>query len=277
MIWLNGEFHDEDDAKIAASSAGNLLGWGVFTTVGIWSARPFALRLHLTRLRHDALKIGIEFPFDDQTLIGAVEKLVAAQQISRGILRLTLTQRADGRWNTVANSDFSILAKPISSTRDGTLRIALSPFRVHSQRATSGLKTTSYLDCQLAWREVQSRGFDEAVLRNERDEICEGARSNLFFLKDETLCAPHLRSGCLPGIARGLILGWARESEFTTREDAFFIDDLRRADAIFLSAAAMGIRAVEEFHDGETTHLFTPKKMTLQLQERWNDATSSTR
>jgi len=266
MIWLNGELLDE--ALVEASSAGALLGWGVFTTIGMWNTKPFALDLHLERLRHDAAKAQIEYSIADETLAQAVQQVIKSNDIVRGLARITVTQRGDGRWNNSGGSDVSIVALLPSSTRLNDLRVALSPFRLHSQRATSGLKTTSYLDYQMAWMEAQSRGFDEVILLNERDEICEGARSNIFWVRGQTLCTPHLSSGCLPGIARALLLKWAHEENIETREDRFSLTDLLAADELFFSSAAVGLRPVCEL-SCETTQMFSQREVSWRLQTRW--------
>lgn len=275
MLWLNGELWP-DDAPIAATSAGTLLGWGVFTTIGVWKGRPFALDLHLQRLQHDAAKTQIEYSMSDAIVAQAVQDVLAANNIERGLARITITQRGDGRWNYSSDSDVSIAAQNFPpSARTNNLRVALSPFRLHSRRATSGLKTTSYLDHQLAWMEAQKRGFDEAVLLNEREEICEGARSNIFWVRDQTLCTPHGSSGCLPGIARALLLRWARQEKIETREERFSLDELLAADEVFLSSAATGPRCVREVV-GETTKVFAPKgEVSSRLQSRWEDAVNS--
>lgn len=268
MLWLNGELLP-DDARIAATSAGTLLGWGVFTTIGVWKGRPFALDSHLQRLHHDAAKAQIEYSINDEIVAQAIQDVLAANQIERGLARITITQRGDGRWNHSLGSDVSIVAQQLaSSTRNADLRVTLSPFRLHSQRATSGIKTTSYLDYQVAWLEAQKRGFDEVILLNERDEICEGARSNIFWVRGQTLCTPHGSSGCLPGIARALLLRWAREEGIEARENRFSLDDLLAADDVFLSSAATGLRNVRDLV-GETTKMFAPGEVSSRLQSRW--------
>jgi len=49
-IWHSGEW------KSDAPGAGVLSGWGVFTTLGVWNGRAFAVEEHLARLRGDALR-----------------------------------------------------------------------------------------------------------------------------------------------------------------------------------------------------------------------------
>ena len=78
-------------------------------------------------------------------------------------------------------------------------------------------------------------GFD-ALFLNERDEVCEGARSNVFVRLDGVLYTPPLACGLLPGILRRRLLesGEARERVLT-------LADLARAEALYMGNALRGL------------------------------------
>jgi branched-subunit amino acid aminotransferase/4-amino-4-deoxychorismate lyase len=61
---------------------------------------------------------------------------------------------------------------------------------------------------------LAASGADEVIFLNERDELCEGARTNLFVPREGLLLTPPLSSGLLPGVLRASLLaeGRARES-----------------------------------------------------------------
>ena len=58
------------------------------------------------------------------------------------------------------------------------------------------------------------------IFLNERFELCEGARTNLFLRRGATLLTPALTCGLLPGVLRASLLasGAAREAVLT-RDD----------------------------------------------------------
>jgi branched-chain amino acid aminotransferase len=176
-IWLNGALLPQDEAVIAAHSAGATLGWGVFTTIGVWHGRALATERHVHRLRHDAGRLQIALAFEDDVLRQAVADVLHANSISRGIARITALQRGDGRWNTDSRSHTFIMAKPMTEDTASIrgLRLVLSPFRVEARRATAGIKTTSYLDFQMAWQDAARHGFDEALLCNGMSSGCAAA------------------------------------------------------------------------------------------------------
>lgn len=58
---------------------------------------------------------------------------------------------------------------------------------------------------------------DEVIFLNERDEVCEGAITNIFMQSDDVLLTPPVSCGLLPGTLRAYLLetGGAREAILT--------------------------------------------------------------
>jgi branched-subunit amino acid aminotransferase/4-amino-4-deoxychorismate lyase len=81
-------------------------------------------------------------------------------------------------------------------------------------------KTTRRAFYETALAEAQ--GADEAIFLNQRDEVCEGARTNIFVARDGVLLTPPLSSGLLPGVLRADLLEQGKAREAILR-----IDDLR--------------------------------------------------
>jgi branched-chain amino acid aminotransferase len=270
LIWHNGDLIDHSTPRLSPLNAGTLLGHGVFTTLGIWNGIPFAFDRHFARLQRDSERFGLNVPYTEPTLTDALNQLIAENGITRGMARITVTARGDGRWFTAEGSDVSIVAKNLPAPgTNAPLRLTQSRFRMESRRATSGTKSTSYADASLAWREAHERGFDEAVLCNSTGALCEGSRSNLFWARGETLFTPSLDCGPLPGIARELIIEWARERGIVVREGAFSPTELNAADEIFTTSATFGPRTVGAFD--EDTYA-APGPLTTLLQTVWSEA-----
>jgi branched-subunit amino acid aminotransferase/4-amino-4-deoxychorismate lyase len=208
--------------------------------------------------------------------------VIAANKVENGVLRITLLRRGDGRWNTAEGSDLLVIAKSVQ-TSTGTmstqrLQLVLSPFRLEARRALAGLKSTSYLDYQIAWEQATRSGFDEAVLCNGSGALCECARANLFWIRDGFLYTPSVESGCLPGIARELMLGWAHEHGIAVKEGLFSPHELAAADEVFVTSATQGPRAVASFalsaEDDQPHNFSAPGNVTTMLQVRWTKAVS---
>ena len=88
----------------------------------------------------------------------------------------------------------------------------ISPDRTQSGDLLLGHKTS--------WRDLYDRehpGCDEMLFCNERGELTEGARSNIFVRREGVLLTPPLAAGVLPGVLRAELIarGAAREAALT--------------------------------------------------------------
>lgn len=246
MIWLNGKL--QENGVLDATNAATLLGWGVFTTVGIRDGAPTFLRRHFERLQRDARAADIEFVWKSQKIEQGLTEVLRAQKVVDGLARLTLTQRGDGRWKTQIGADLSIMALA-TETQNQPMRAQLSPYRVEAKRPLASVKTTAYLPYLWAWREAKSNGFDEAIMRNGGDFLCEGARSSLFWIENNELWTSAPQTGCLLGVGRDLVLEWARLKQISVHEGEFESAKIESAQEIWLVSAAGGVRPVSSWHD----------------------------
>jgi para-aminobenzoate synthetase/4-amino-4-deoxychorismate lyase len=100
---------------------------------------------------------------------------------------------------------------------------ALAPNPAHWSYAISPQRTDSsdlLLRHKTNWRElyeseVKRLGTDEVVFCNERGEITEGARSNIFVERDGVLLTPPLTAGVLGGCLRAELIAEGRVREAT--------------------------------------------------------------
>ncbi len=74
---------------------------------------------------------------------------------------------------------------------------------------------------------------------NEKGELTEGARSNLFIEKDGQLLTPHLDAGLLNGVLRQRLLRTGKAVEMRLGPD-----DLLSADALFMGNGLRGLLRV---------------------------------
>ena len=116
-------------------------------------------------------------------------------------------------------------------------RYAVSPRRV--------LSTDELLRHKISWRELhdceharlaRDAGADEVLFLNEKGEIAEGARSNVFVRIDGVLYTPPLSAGALDGCLRRELIDTGQ-----CRECTLLPADLARADAVFFGNSLRGL------------------------------------
>lgn len=165
-----------------------------------WENGFARLESHLARMEHSARVFGLAF--DTSAAKTALEQAVAGRA---GPLRVRLTLNEAG---THQGSAYDLPPNPARWT------YAVSPERAHSSDFLLRHKTS--------WRdmyegEVKRLGTDEVAFCNQRGELTEGARSNIFIRRDGVLLTPPLEAGVLDGRLRAELIaqGQAREAVLT--------------------------------------------------------------
>lgn len=120
-----------------------------------------------------------------------------------------------------------------------SFRIAISGKRTESNNEFLSHKTTNrdFYNNELA--RVREKGFFDIIFLNERDEITEGAITNIYIKKEGNLITPPESSGLLPGTIRTHLI-----KKKGVAEEIIFMDDLLNSDEIFISNAIIGLQPV---------------------------------
>ncbi|KWF24657.1 chorismate-binding protein [Burkholderia pseudomultivorans] len=185
---------------------------------------------HLARLQRSADAFG--FRFDADALRRAIDAHCAALD-GDGAYRMKLALAKDGT--------LEIVAAPLKPLPAGPVGVLLAP--VHGfapTRADDALllhKTTRRADYDRAWQAAEALGCFDMLFVNERGELTEGGRSNLFVKLDGQWVTPPLACGVLPGVMRGVLLD---DPAFGAIERVVMLDDLARAQALLLTNALRG-------------------------------------
>ena len=181
------------------------------------------LRFHLARLRASCVALG--YPCHLNRVKADI--VAAAAAAKGGPQRLRLLLQADGKW--------TLHAAPLPALHHRPT-VVIWHTRLDSAQPLLRHKTTHrpwYADAA-RWLEGQPHCFD-ALFFNQRGELCEGSRSNVFLHIAGRWLTPPVRSGCLPGAQRAQLLALG-----AVQEASLHADDLRRADGLRLSNGLRG-------------------------------------
>jgi para-aminobenzoate synthetase/4-amino-4-deoxychorismate lyase len=124
---------------------------------------------------------------------------------------------------------------------DAVMRYVISETRLDSTNAFLFHKTTRREVYDREWQHyAETRKADEVLYLNERGELAEGSRTNVFIARDGVLLTPPLSSGLLPGVLRSTLIasGQAREAVLTR-------DDLTRGDVVYVGNSVRGLVKAE--------------------------------
>lgn len=238
IIFLNGKFVCPEDATVSALSPGFLSGYGVFETMRSIDKRIVYFDRHIERIKSSCGLVRVRFPYSEAAIKKAINKALSLTGFRDNYIRLTL-------WKKEALTGILIVARqyrPYSREKYASgFRCCISQFKQIESSALSRAKTTSRILYELALGQAKDKDFDEAVIFNNRGFICEGARTNIFFVKDKEIFTPALECGCLDGITRKAVLDLALRYKLKCYDGKFTLFDLLKADEAFLTNSLIGV------------------------------------
>jgi len=154
---------------------------------------------HFARLQRSAGWFG--FPLDEQRLFRQL-----ADQPTSGVWRVRLTLDKAG--------EIAVQSFPLADVAPTAQHAVLAASRIDSGDPLRRHKTTARAIYDEALQQLPAdAGIFDAVFVNERGEVAEGARSNVFVERDGVLLTPPLASGALPGVLRANLLAQGRARE----------------------------------------------------------------
>lgn len=272
-VWVDGRLCRGAEATVSLFDRGARDGAGLFETMRIYAGRPFLWDRHLERLVLAAAEIGFPVPPSPGVLRAAVDELLAAENLSDAVVRLTVTRGVAGSRPTRAGC--WIEAEPVAGrlwrgTRSGRARLMISK-RPFEPGSLGRYKSTSRLAYHMAFEEARAAGADEALLVDPAGRVLEGSASNLFVVKDGLVLTPALRLGILPGVTRARVLELCRAEGVAASEASLDREALLAADELFLTNSVQEVVPVG--HLGE--HAVPERAVGQRLLEAYRSAVAA--
>ncbi|MDN2711379.1 aminodeoxychorismate synthase component I [Janthinobacterium sp. SUN118] len=180
---------------------------------------------HLARLAVSAAYFG--FIWDNGAAHAALQA-ACAERSDDAPFRLRLALRQDGQ--------FTVQSGALAALPD-TVKIMLAPDATVADDLFLRHKSSVRTRYDAAWRAAEAQGGFDMLFFNERGELTEGGRSNVFVRLDGRWHTPPLACGLLPGVQRAAMLAdpaWDAQETIITRAM------LAKAEAIVVCNALRG-------------------------------------
>lgn len=128
-------------------------------------------------------------------------------------------------------AELSDISKPMKN-----VSIILSENKIISTDKFRHFKTTNRKIYDEEYEKYSKQKFQEVIFLNEKDEIVEGSRTNIFIRMGNSWLTPPLNSGALPGVYRNYFL----QNQPEALEKKLNLADLVKADEVILTNAVQG-------------------------------------
>ncbi len=247
MVYLNGHFIDKNKASISVMDRGFLFGDGVYEVIPVYQGKIFRLTEHLQRLQNSLDSIQITNPYTSKKWKEILTKLNRFSSESDQSLYLQITRGADTQrkhnFDTLTPTVY-IEANPLIAKTKSQLEVGFSAItRKDIRWHRCDIKSTSLLANILYAQEAKQHQVEEVIL-SRNNEITEGATSNVFILKDNTLFTHPTGPNILSGITRDLVISSAKACKLQLQETPFSLKDIQHADGLWISSSTREIMPI---------------------------------
>jgi branched-chain amino acid aminotransferase len=282
LIWLNGEFVAWEDARVHVLTHALHYGTGVFEGIRAYETERgtavFRHQDHLDRLENSAKLYYMDMPFSKEQIREATRDLIARSGFKSCYIRPLV-------WRGYGPMGLNPLENPVEAMvavwewgaylgeegQQNGVRARVSSYRrISSDSLIPHAKASGqYLNSVLAKIESLKSGYEEAILLDDKGNVCEGSGENIFVVKNGVICTPPQTAGILDGINRKTCVQIARDLGYELVERDIARAEVALADEVFLTGTACELTPLREIDDIE---IGPPGPITREIQRVFDDA-----
>ena len=269
IVYVNGDYVPEVDAKISVFDRGFLMADGVYEVTSVLDGKLVDFDGHVKRLMRSLRELDMKAPCTEEELLEIHRELVKRNAVTEGLVYLQVTRG-------VAERDFAYPkdAKPTLVMFTQTKSLIDNPVAKQGIKVISiddirwgrrDIKTVQLLYPSMGKMMAKAAGADDAWMV-EDGKVTEGTSNNAYIVKNGKIITRQLSHEILHGITRAAVLRFAKEAQMDVEERAFSIDEAKAADEAFFTSASAFVMPVVEV-DGATLGDGKPGPVTMRLRE----------
>ncbi|RUM99582.1 D-amino-acid transaminase [Pseudaminobacter arsenicus] len=273
IVYVNGNYVPEPDAKISVFDRGFLFADGVYEVTSVIDGKLVDFAGHAARLRRSLAELKMEMPCSQEELLSIHRELIVRNEVTEGLVYLQVTRG-------VADRDFVF---PSAATPPTLILFTQSKAVVDNPLADRGARIVSIEDIRWGRRDIKTvqllypsmakmiareKGADDAWLV-EDGVVTEGTSNNAYIVtQDGTIVTRDLSSHILAGITRAAVLKCARDLQMKVEERPFTIAEAQAAREAFTTSATGFVCPVIEI-DGAAVGDGQPGPVARRLRQAY--------
>ncbi len=217
-------------------------GKSLYEVMRVQQGVPVFLEDHLDRLKQSASMTGLKIWMSRKETGEMLRELIRRNQSADGNVKVVFNVQPSGSRHVLAYyaPHYYPDAHQYEHGVEAMLYMAVRPN-----------PTAKVINMQLrleVFTAIIETGVYEALLVNREGYITEGSRSNVFFIRGDTVyTAPD--EMVLPGISRKYTLQYLRKEKVKVSLEAVHLDELKNMDAVFLTGTSPKILPVKRITD----------------------------
>lgn len=246
FIYHNDRVLPLEEVRLSPGQAGLINGWGIFSTVRVFDGIPFALERHYERLARDAGRIQLPLKTSQSEVRDAMQQMLQANGIGNACVRIYFIFNTIGIWKSAEpfpQVDLIMYAMDVPE-RVGPTTLSVQENGRHAAHPLTGTKVTSWLNNAWMVEQAHRRGYDDALLLNERGEVAECTAANIYCIRGGDVATPPLSSGCLSGVSRTILMEEGPRMGVPVTERVLKLEDFFYADEVFITSTTRHVQPI---------------------------------
>jgi branched-chain amino acid aminotransferase len=250
VVFVDGHFVPESEARISPFDHGLLYGYGIWDTAFVYNGCIFWLNEHIDRLFLSAKALGLGVPWSKNQVKEIIIETVRRNELKEAYIKYLIT-RGSGEPHMTARCGTPTVVVLVVSPPEPFTPPELSKGRkavivsIRSIPPQCGIepriKQLNYLNRALMVEEAIRAGADQALAMDINGFVVEGATNSLFVVRNDVIYTTPLQN-VLEGVTRGIVLDIAARRGRKVVEKMMTPYDIYVADEVFTTAtAASGI------------------------------------
>ena len=253
IVYVNGEFLPEEEAKISVFDRGFLFADGVYEVSTVIRGKLVENEGHLKRLGRSLAELKMAPPCSDAEIEAVQKEVVTRNQLDEGMIYLQVTRGAADRdfaFPEDAKSSLVMFTQEKSVLESKSAEKGISVVTLPDIRwKRRDIKTVGLLAQSLAKQQALDAGANDAWMV-EDGYITEGSSNNAFIVTaDGKLVTRDLSNEILHGITRKAVLALAERDGIEIEERAFTPEEAYEAAEAFSTSASSFVMPVVRIDD----------------------------
>ncbi|SHJ69959.1 aminotransferase class IV [Paramaledivibacter caminithermalis] len=210
----------------------------IYEVIRIIEGIPLYLEEHITRLRKSAQILNENIDKSDKELTYEIIKLIEINKEYNGNIKILCIGDEEGFGNIYLYFIRSFY--PSKEMYEEGIHTIL----YQSERKNPNVKTFNQHLRQMINIELKEQNAFEALLVNDNNQITEGSRSNVFFVKDEKLFTSPANDVLL-GVTRSKIMELCKMQDIGVVQRKIAVDSLKEYDAAFITGTSINVLPIK--------------------------------
>jgi D-alanine transaminase len=248
IVYVNGEYLAEEDAKISVFDRGFLFADAVYEVSAVLKGKLVDNDAHLKRLARSLGELKMTPPATGEEIEAIQMELIRRNSIDEGVIYLQATRGAADRdfaFPKNATPSLVMFTQKKSLSQNPAADVGISVITVPDIRwKRRDIKTVGLLPASMAKQAALDAGANDAWFV-EDGFVNEGSSNNAFIVThDGKIVTRHLGTEILHGITRKSVMELAKRENLEIEERPFTPEEAAEAREAFSTSASAFVMPV---------------------------------